>query len=294
MMRRWLEGWDRYWFAPASAYPTAAFRALLGGYLALYFLTLAPDVTLLFSDQGVQLPWLLPDYAPSPLVAWLVYAATVISMLSLCLGWQTRLATVLSLVGFLYHYYLALAVKHSTFERLIIEWLLLLCFTDSGRVWSIDARGQQEPAEPVVDAWLGRLLRFQVVMLYLGAGLWKAANPAWRSGELMYATLQGMWSTDLGFALVRAFPSQGAWIAISWFVIVGEVLLGVFFCVRRTYWLGMLAGAAFHIGNVIFLSIPEFLVCIVPYVMFVDGARLQRWVAQLCTRWPLTIGQSRA
>jgi len=258
-----FSAWDRFWFAPTSAVPVAAFRVLLGGFLVSYFLTMALDVTLLFSNQGVYLPWLVPDYGPPPVVAWLIYLFTLASMTAFTLGYRTAVSTPLTLALFLYHYFLQLAVKHSTFERLIIEWLVLFCFVQSGR--------------PTVHAWMGRLIRFQCVMLYLGAGLWKAAHPQWRSGVLLHATLHGMWSTDLGFWLVRAIPAGPTWATVSQVVIIGEILVGVFFCFRRLYPLAIISGIAFHLGNVIFLSIPEFLVCIAPYVFFIEPATLQRW-----------------
>lgn len=266
--------WDRYWFAPTSAVPVAAFRVLLGGFLVSYFLTMALDVTLLFSNEGVYMPWLLPDYGPPPIVAWLIYLLTLASMTAFTLGYRTPISTPLTLALFLYHYFLQLAVKHSTFERLIIEWLVLFCFVESGL--------------PTVAAWMGRLIRFQTIMLYLGAGLWKAANPHWRSGVLLHATLQGMWSTDIGFWLVRTIPAGDSWATVSQIVIIGEILVGVFFCVRRLYPLAIISGIAFHLGNVIFMSIPEFLICITPYVFFIEPTTLQRWGDRLASRLRIT------
>jgi hypothetical protein len=193
---------------------------------------------------------------------------------ALTLGFRTQVTAPLTLVLFLHHYFLQMAVKHSTFERLIIEWLLLLCF-------AVTATDKQD-ATSSVDAsaqaagWITRLIRFQTVMLYLGAGLWKAANPHWRSGVLLKATLQGMWSTDAGFWLVRTVETDAGFALLSQSVIVGEILVGVLFCLPRTYPLAIAGGVIFHLSNVVFLAIPEFVVCLAPYVFFVDPARLQR------------------
>lgn len=254
--------WERLWFAPGSTLHVAAFRVLLGSYLLVYFLTFAPDVTLMFSNEGVYFPWLVPDYAPPPLGAWVIYVVTLASMGALTLGFRTQVTAPLTLLLFLHHYFLQMAVKHSTFERLIIEWLLLLCFVAAG---SAQTAG-----------WITRLIRFQTVMLYLGAGLWKAANPHWRSGVLLKATLQGMWSTDAGFWLVRAVETDAGFALLSQSVIVGEILVGVMFCLPRAYPLAIAGGVIFHLSNVVFLAIPEFVVCIAPYVFFVDPARLER------------------
>lgn len=285
MIAALITAWNRYWFSPTSAAQVSAFRVLLGGYLVTYFLTFAPDVTLMFSNEGVYLPWLVPDYGPPPAIAWLIYLLTLASMTALTLGYRTRIITPLTLLAFLYHYFLQLAVKDSTFERLIIEWLVLLCFVESDRLWSFRKRTTSDP-QATVEAWAGNLIRFQTVMLYLGAGLWKAANPHWRSGVILHTTLQGMWSSDAGFWLVRAIPNDAAWATVSQVVIVGEILLGLFFCFRRTYPLAILSGIAFHLGNVIFLSIPEFVVCIAPYVFFIEPSTLQRWIEKVASRSP--------
>lgn len=266
MIKKLSSAWDAFWFAPGSTLHVAAFRALLGGYLLVYFLTFWPDVTLMFSNEGVYFPWRVPDYAPSPSVAWVIYGVTLSSMVALTLGYKPQLTTPLTLVLFLHHYFLQMAVKHSTFERLIIEWLLLLCFVSVGSHASTQAAG-----------WVTRLIRFQTVMLYLGAGLWKAANPHWRSGELLKATLQGMWSTDAGFWLVRTVETDAGFALLSQSVIVGEILVGVLFCLPRAYPLAIAGGVTFHLSNVIFLSIPEFVVCLSPYVFFVNPETLEKW-----------------
>jgi len=273
--------WERLWFAPGSTLHVSAFRVLLGSYLLIYFLTFAPDVTLMFSNEGVYFPWRVPDYAPPPLVAWVIYVVTLLSMGALTLGLRTQVTAPLTLVLFLHHYFLQMAVKHSTFERLIIEWLLLLCFV-------VPRNGGQDAASSVhgsaqAAGWTTRLIRFQTVMLYLGAGLWKAANPHWRSGVLLKATLQGMWSTDAGFWLVRTVETDAGFALLSQSVIVGEILVGVLFCLPRAYPLAIAGGVIFHLSNVVFLAIPEFVVCIAPYVFFVDAATLQRWFERVRT-----------
>lgn len=276
LARKLSAAWDAFWFAPGSTLHVAAFRVLLGSYLVVYFLTFWPDVTLMFSNEGVYFPWRVPDYAPSPGVAWLIYGVTLSSMWALTLGYKTHIAAPLTLGLFLHHYFLQMAVKHSTFERLIIEWLVLLCFASAGTLTTRQAAA----------GWMTRLVRFQTVMLYLGAGLWKAANPHWRSGELLKATLQGMWSTDAGFWLVRTVETDAGFALLSQSVIVGEILVGVLFCLPRTYPLAIAGGITFHLSNVIFLSIPEFVVCIAPYVFFVNPETLERVIGRLQSLLP--------
>jgi hypothetical protein len=269
---------DALWFAPVDPHPVAAFRILLGLYLLVYFGQLAPHTTLLFSNQGVYVPYRVPDYAPSPPLAAALMAALWLGCLALTLGCWTRWALPLVLVLYLYHYLLGLAVKHSTFERLIAVYLLALLPGRSGEVWSVDAvcaRGRAAAA-PLIWAFTARIVRFQTIVLYLGAGLWKLGNPEWHKPYLLKSTLHSIWATPLGFGIVRLGFDDVSWTRISQGVMAGEVLLAGLLFFRRTRPFGIVLGVAFHAFNTLVLYLPEFLVCLAPYVFFVEPATIRR------------------
>jgi hypothetical protein len=272
--------WNALWFSPVSAYPIAAFRILLGLFLLIYFGTLAPHVTTLFSSEGVYAPYFVPDYAPAPVVACLLFAALWLAALGLLLGVRASVTIPCLLLLYFYHYFLALAVKHSSFERLIAIYLLVLWPSRCDSVWALSTPADQNP-KPAASSFAGRLIRFQTILLYLGAGLWKAANPAWRSGVLLAATLQGIWATPLAFWLMERGASAQTWLLLSRAVIAGEVLLAGLFFFTRTRPLAIVLGVLFHVINCVILSIPEFLVCITPYVFFVPEAAFERLAARI-------------
>jgi hypothetical protein len=272
-MRRRLEQLGRFWFGPTDPRPIAAFRILLGVYLFVYLGQMAPHVSALFSNAGVYAPYMVPDYAPSPTVAALLMGATLALAAAFTAGFRTRVVTPLLLLGFLYHYFIQLAVKHSSFERLVVIYLMVLCLVDSGRVWSLDARASRSSGQPI-EVWAERVIRFQTIMLYFGAGLWKAFNPRWHSGELLFTTLQGLWATPVGFWLAGLDLGEGAWRAATWVVICGEMSIGIALAFRRTWMLGVVAAVLFHLANTFILFIPEFLVCLAPLVLFVRPERL--------------------
>ena len=205
--------WNAFWFAPASPYPLAAFRILLGAYLVGYFGSFAPHAALLFSSDGVYVPYLKAGTsAPPPAIAVPLFAALWLASLALLLGFRTGLTIPILLVLYLYHYFLALGVKHSSFERLIVIYLLALAPSHADAVWSVS---QPTAAQPVATVqFAGRLVRFQSVMLYLGAGLWKAVNPAWATGALLYSTLPRHLGDAAGVgSIVRLGFSEATWIA---------------------------------------------------------------------------------
>jgi Vitamin K-dependent gamma-carboxylase len=277
--------WNALWFAPASPYPLAAFRILLGAYLVAYFATMLPHVTVLFSSHGVRAPWLVPDYAPPPLLAWSLYLLLCGAAFALLLGWRMAVTAPVLLGLYLHHYFLALAVKHSAFERLIVVYLLALWLGGSDRVWACSSRPAHPELKPTVPSFGARLLRFQTIVLYLGAGLWKAANAGWQSGVVLASTLQSMWATPLAFWWVRQGITPEGWATLSRLVIGGEILLAVLLWIPRTRYVGIALGVLFHVGNSVILSIPEFLVCIAPYVVFMPEAHVERIGARLRRLW---------
>jgi hypothetical protein len=279
LLARALSAWNAFWFAPANPYPLAAFRILLGAYLVVYFASFAPDAALLFSADGVYVPYLMPDCAPRPALAVPLFAALWLASFALLVGFRTSWTIPLLLVLYLYHYFLALGVKHSSFERLIVIYLLALAPSNADAVWSVSQPSAAQ-ARPTVQ-FAGRLVRFQTVMLYLGAGLWKAVNPDWSTGRLLYSTLQGIWATPLAFSIVRLGFSEATWTLASHCVVASELLLGVLLLIRRTRLFGIALGCTFHLANSVILSIPEFLVCLAPYTLFVPEHYLVRLDATL-------------
>lgn len=275
-----VRSWNRWWFRPTSAYPLAAFRILFAVYLLGYFGIYAPHVEIMYSSLGVYTPYAVPDYAPPPVAAWMIYALLFMVIVAFGLGYRTRWTAPLVLLLYLYHYFLGIAEKHSSFDRLNIVFLIVLCFAESGRVWSLDAR-RAPAASAQVSIWPSRVILLQLVFLYTGSGLWKVINPAWENPEAMKNPFHSMWGTPLGFWTVATLPDW-AWRIITPGVIVFEILLGLAFLWRRTRPLAILGGTGFHLSTWAFMSIPDFMSCAITYVLFVPARYVRpvgEWVA---------------
>jgi hypothetical protein len=251
----------------------AGFRILLGLYLLAYLGALAPHVTVLFSSQGVYMPFLVPDYAPPPIAAWIVYAGALALALAVTVGFRTRFTVPLLLAAFLYHYFLALAVSYTSYDRIIILYLLVLVFAEGGRVWAVDPAASSAP-HPACG-WGERVLTMQAFMLYFGSGLWKLMNPQWHNGRLFEGIHQGMWATPIGFWIARLDLSPQIWTLLAWSVVLFELLVGLGFLFRRLQPWAMLGAAAFHLNNTVVLGIPEFLVCVCIAPIFASDRLLQ-------------------
>lgn len=276
-LRALARRYDAFWLEPSSGLRSACFRIAFAIYMLGYLGVLAPDVAVLFSSEGVYVPYLVPDLAPPPAVAWALYGAMLALCGALLVGYRTELSALALLVLYLHHYFLQLAVKQSSFERLIILYLAILTLAGSGQRLGLD--GLRAPSPSV--RWAERLIAAQSVFLYAGSGLWKLLNPAWHDGALLASTFQGMWATPLAFSIARLGLPACAWALGGWLVIALELALGPLLLMRRTRRLGIALAAAFHVGNWLLLFIPEFLVCLCALVVFVDEAALERWTARL-------------
>lgn len=94
----------------------------------------------------------------------------------------------------------------------------------------------------------GWLIRFQLVVLYFGAGLDKAVSPAWQDGTFFDA-----WQGERAFYafLAAQFPPLVAAKALSWATIVTEFGLAIGFALRRGAVYAAWVGASFHLMTVL-------------------------------------------
>jgi len=244
----------------------AALRIGFALYLLSYYLRFAGAVEQCFSNLGVYSPYLIPDVAPPPIVAWLIFGAALVACLALLLGWHTRLTVWIVLLLFVYHYLLNFAVANTSYDRLNLIALTLLCLSDSGAAWSLDARGRSEVR--LVPAWQIRLPQFQLAMLYFGSGLWKLLNPYWRTGEMMKYTLASPWASPVAYWILDWNLPDWFYLCLTWSVVIFELLAGLGFFFRRTRPWFIAMGIAFHVSNTVVLMIPGFLNCIAMYGLF--------------------------
>jgi hypothetical protein len=111
-------------------------------------------------------------------------------------------------------------------------------------------------------------------LLYFFAGLWTLATQGigWASPGNLRPLLHGQWAAVDDFEpLARIDNWPAALVAIGLFTLVFE--LGFLFCIFTRAWaVAVIAGAAFHLGTYIVLSI-SFSTLLIAYVVFIPWAR---------------------
>lgn len=146
-------------------------------------------------------------------VLTMFYVVTMLATLALALGWHTKAANVVTLVGFI-----AIVAQNpvvgdegDNLLRITLLWLLLM---QTGEFWSLDAwrRGRRMRAteqsvsamrqawdgDKVLPPWLSAGLHHvgliglgtQTILLFMAGGLDKVSQDVWRNGEALYYTMQ--------------------------------------------------------------------------------------------------------
>jgi vitamin K-dependent gamma-carboxylase len=199
--------------AEVDASSLAAFRILFGAvmFYAMVRFLIRGWVKMLYLDPVFHFPW-VPFIRPWPGI--LMYVHVV--MLALCalgvaLGLFYRISAMLFFLGFTYlefldrtaylnHYYLAGRLS------------FLLVFMPAHCQWSLDAWRNPEWRSKTVPVWTIWMLRFQLMVVYVFAGLAKL-NADW----LFHAEPMRIW-----LLACSDLPLIGPWLAQPWAAIASS------------------------------------------------------------------------
>lgn len=215
-----------------------------------------------------------------PWPAWGMYAhVSLLALLALLIaaGWYYRVSAVLfcglftylellDQTNYLNHYYLIS----------LISFLMIFC--PLHRAFSIDAWRRRPSARPTAPRGLLWLLRSQIALVYLFAGISKL-NGDW----LWHAQPLNIWLTAH-----TDFPLLGGlfgwvWVhyAMSWVTVVFELTIVGFLLWRRTRWLAYVTVVSFHLMTLMLFHIGMFpWIMIVMTTLFFPPDWPRRW-------WPL-------
>ncbi len=203
--------------------------------------------------------WLFPYPGFEWLVPWpgdgLQWHFVVLGALALmiALGLFYRLAMPLFLLGFSYVFLLDQA-RYLNHFYLVMLFAALLSVVPAARCWSLDAWMTGRGAERRVPGWSLWLLKGQLEIVLLYAGIVKI-NADWLAGEPLGVWLSG--SADLPLIgpllLDPAVIQLAAWGAIALHLLGAPLLL-----FRRTRFWVFLAYCGFHLLNSLFWSIGIF------------------------------------
>jgi vitamin K-dependent gamma-carboxylase len=207
---------------------------------------------------------------------YLHYGALAVLALFIALGFCYRLSILLFCLGFAYAELMDVSnyLNHYYFVTLLS---FLMIFMPLHRAWSIDAWLNPKNKATSLPAWNTYLLRFQVGMLYLYAGLAKV-----ESDWLLYAQPLNIWLTAK-----TETPLIGPWLdelwvhyAMSWSAFVFDTFIIAFMLIRRTRPYAFCVILLFHFMTHVFFNIGMFpIIMVVSVLVFFSPDWPRKWVA---------------
>ena len=170
------------------------------------------------------------------------YAVLAALALAIALGAFYRAAIVLFTLGFLYTQLIDVT-NYLNHHYLVVLLGLLLAFLPANAAWSVDARRDPSIARATIPAWFLWLLRFQVGVVYVFAGLAKAKVDWLGYGQPLNLWLAARTETPLVGPLFGA-PSFA--LAMSWAGFFFDTTIVAWLSWRRTRLVAYAALIVFH------------------------------------------------
>jgi len=254
------DAWNDFFFAARDPRLAGMLRIGYGVLVVVNLAVLAPDVPRWFSQAGV-LPAadareLMTEHAPTVLGwgdaawwPWLCYGVLAAAAALLTVGWHSRVAAVVVLLGLTWfqdrNY--AIVDGEDTLFRLF-AFYLALC--PAGWAYSLDARrrkrrgGVDEPPIP----WALRLFQIQMAVIYLSSAIEKSLGHDWTAGTALYYV--GRLDDAFGKLPVPGFVFETLWLTklLSWSVLALEWTLPVLLWLKPTRRVAIAVAIVFHLA----------------------------------------------
>ncbi len=210
-----------------------AVRFLALGWVERFF----GEPTFFFRYDGFE--WIpVPDVTG----VTILFIAMALSAVGIVVGWRTRTSLLIHLVAFAWVEFIDVTnyLNHYYLYTLLGGLLLVV---PVGRAFSLDARRRPDLRLTHVPAWMIWLLRFQVAIVYIHAGLAKA-GPDW----LLHGQPLNLWLTarqDFP-VLGPLFELPATAIVMSWAGFLHDLLVPLALLWRRTRPFAFAALVVFH------------------------------------------------
>lgn len=273
-----VQRWQHFWFEPVLPHIYALLRIVLGTVGCLTLIGLSSQSTFWSLDgfvpvgnTGLGIKAFLMAHGVGAVAGTALYLATFVAFISMTAGFLTgpsvAVALMTSLMQVAWNY-----LPLSGADAAIRAFLFCLLWTDCGAVWSVDAwlarRKGNAAAPPRVAIAPLRLIRLQVALIYLNAGLWKLMNPYWRDGTAVHYVLESNVYHRFPFEL--PFP-MAAVSAFTYGTLFWEIAFAPMLMFKATRRLALALGVMLHLGMLMTIEIGPFhLVMLASYLAFLD------------------------
>lgn len=233
------EGWNRFWFTPASPVPLARLRIAVGLIALAYFLSWTADLGRMFADDGLLPPHTVhelislrspdqPHFHFSPLYQiesstglYAFLAAAIVVTLMFVGGVFTRVSGLLTLLALLIFVHRA-PLLTTPLESVLVFLLLYLLVGPAGAAFSFDAwraeKNGQATSAPngTAPSWIANLSQ-RLIQVHIAGFIWLIAcsmlrSPYWWDGTAIWALEAQTLSRPINLSWLQGFPKLvNAW-----------------------------------------------------------------------------------
>src|SRR4051794_34526372 len=283
-----VDGWNTFWFEPASVAPLVVFRIAFGLIALAWSISLLPELTALFTKQGI-LPrqpdftgkqagvWGIFGSFPGKTVVVLVVVALIIASICLTVGFFSQVAALILLVGMI-SFERRTPFAFNAGDVLLRVIAFYLIFAPTGAALSV-RRFLTNRAEfwsfPTRAPWAMRLLQIQLSVVYLFAVWTKVQGTNWNNGTAVSFALR---VADIERFPVPSFISTSPLISnvLTYGTLVIELSLAILVWNRKLRPWVLLAGLSLHLGIEYSIRVGFYGMAIPSlYILFIPSARLE-------------------
>jgi hypothetical protein len=270
-----VAAWRAQWNVDVPPHSFALLRIALGLMGLASLLGLTPVEMFWPLDGLTPLPatglraW-LAQHGYGTIAGWAMFAALATVFAAMTVGFWSDLAVLAAFIGLIVQdrwNHIPLSSAH----QVMIVTVFCLVWTETGRVWSVDAYRRGRPDDPTaqVPAWPLWLLRCQVALIYLSSALYKLAYPVWRDGSGVH------WAINLnGFhRLPWTVPPEAATLIAlaTWSTLAFELFFPFLVLFRKLRPWTLWAGVGLHLGLWATLELGPFSwIMLATYIAFLD------------------------
>ena len=227
---------------------------------------------------------MLPEFSGGVVAA--LYAVLMFSLVTMSIGWCSRVSSLISCVLLTYFSLLDCVSTMTKYTAIASHLLFLLSLSECGAIWSVDAwlanrKRNLDPtrprfAYPRSAAWPRRLIQFHIAFVYFGAAMTKIHTPSFFTGDqLQYWMLTQLnYQHPLG-EFLSGYPVL--LVAFGYVTAVWEITF--VFCAWKSSWRSVVLpiGILFHFMTTLTLGLLLFpMVCYCAYFAFIDDEDMQQ------------------
>jgi hypothetical protein len=289
--------WRTFWFEPVSPLPVCIYRIFVGLLILQIVLVHAmPALTFWYGPYGIipiadvqKYKWngeprldALLLFPASDQGVYLFFALFVLVTIFFTVGFLTRHSAILVALGMIsmHHHQPFNSNGGDAFLRIAI---ILMCFTDCGRYWSVDNSLRKwfkvpEPPE-LSNPWAQRLLQVQFAIVYWQSFCWKILGPQWQNGTAVY------YATRLDDMLRLDLPILNNLIVLkllTWYTLLAEFSMFTFVWFKEFRYYVLLGVLLLHFGIDLVINLPVFeWTFIGTLIVFVEPSDLKKVISSV-------------